>query len=706
MENNTIISLCCVGNKNDKTTELCRFADYIDGRFVPYAYDYNRDFFGEERDLIIGMNYDILAEVGEIGVFEWFSYMNSDNQWRTSVKRNNEIPWYEVMNLDYVETPAMLIQKLKNGIRFETPFDGKHDLVLVSRKDSAGLNAVYLRKGRLKVRDGIVSLNEDVLKVPLGIVDLRTATGSCQCRRSKYDQRRYLRALDGFVTKKSFIVKEPVEVVKDIIQGNIGYFDSDVLTRREKQLLRSVIARVTEPTIVDLVCDRLDCTVDEAHEYINQYIEAAKLKLDKQTALSIIEKLVESDVDAVLEMKKVVRDEWISENEALVAEKKKEIEHYTDMLHTAEEAAKKETERVRQAVQQEESRWSKLSKENQDLTESVEGLKKLKEELEQEIQDRLSSAKDSLAGSMLDRALMMPVPQIPQSVVSEVKAPKAFTVSFREEETEKVSVYDCHDVAQTDWNRICGDEDMSSGLALIALAAFACNRPMLVAGEGSETIADMLSVSVCGHMPLKLHIRDEADLEDLAVEVEAQDHRIICVINGLESGYAVARELMNRLPDARFIFTAMHCESLAMEPESLFQAFFPVLTDYFYNGRHVQELPTMDCSEELLKLQNSDQEKKAFKAAKKIVGKWLKDGFFPPMLKASCARLIASMILLSDELDVGDTVLHTAELELVLTPWLKCLRKTELLQKILEEDNVLDEYKKKDLLSYIGADGM
>ena len=68
MENNTIISLCYVGNKNDKTTELCRFADYIDGRFVPYAYDYNRDFYGEERDLIIGMSYDVLADVGEIGV--------------------------------------------------------------------------------------------------------------------------------------------------------------------------------------------------------------------------------------------------------------------------------------------------------------------------------------------------------------------------------------------------------------------------------------------------------------------------------------------------------------------------------------------------------------------------------------------------------------------------------------------------------------
>ncbi len=706
MENNTIISLCMVGNKNDKTTELCRFADYIKGRFVPYTYNYNQDFFAEERDLLIGMNYDILADSEEIGVFEWFTYKSSDNQWRTSVKRNQEIPWCEVLHLDYVENPAMLIQMLKNGIKLETPFDGMHDLILVSRKDTAGMNAILLQKGMLKIWDSTVSLKEDVLKVPMGTVDLRAATASCQCRRSKYDKRRYLRASDGFVLKQRLLVKEPVEVVKDILQGNIRYFESDVLSRREKQLLRSVITRVTEPTIVDMVCSRLECTVEQAHSYINQYIQAARIKLDRQTALSIIEKLVESDVDAVLEMKNAVKEEWLSENKAIVAEKKKEIEHYNNILNTASEAAKKETERIKQATKQEESKQSRLAKENEELEKSVNDLIKLKEELEQEIQNRLNRARNDLAGTMLDHVLRMPATEAPPLVIPEMKAPKSFTVSFREEETEEAGIYDCHEVMQTDWNRICGDRDLSAGLSLIALAAFACNWPILVAGEGAELIADLLSVSICGHVPLKLRIRDEADLESLAEAVAAQNHRIICVINGLESGYLPARELMERFRDSRFIFTAMHGESLAMEPESLFSAFFPILTDYFYNGRIVQNLPTLDCCAELLKLENSEKEKQAFREAKKIVGKWLKDEFFAPLLKIRCARLVASMIILAKELDVGDRALRTFELELVLTPWLKCLRRTELLQRILESDTVIDAKKKNDLINYIGMGGM
>lgn len=707
MADNTIISLCYVSDKNDKTTRMCRVADYINGRFVPYAYDTSRDFYGEERDILIGQNYDVLAEIGEVAVFNWYPYMSGDNQWWTNVKRNNEIPWSEVVVLISIDSPKKLIASLKNGIQLESPFDGKHDLILVSRLDySSGCNAVLAPKGTLKCKDNLIRLNEDVLKLPIGSIDVRNATGTCQCRYSPSNTRRFLRETEGFVEKKQFLVKEPIEVVKDIIQGNITYFDSDVLSRREKQLLRSVVARVNEPTIIDLVCDKLGCGVHEAHNYINQYIEAAKFKLDKQSALSIIEKLIESDVDAVVEMKKAVKEEWIAENEALVAEKKKEIEHYTEVLHTAKDAAEKEKARVQQAVQSEENKQKRLTKENEELTESVTNLKKLKEDLETEIQGRLSRAKDNLAGSMLDRALMMPVAQAQQPIASEVKVPKAYTVSFQDEETEATSVYDCHDVAQTSWNRVCGDKEMASGLALLALAIFACNSAAIVAGEGAESIADLLSVSVCGHMPLKLHINDGADVDALAEEVESQDHQIICVINGLESGYAVARNLMERFHDSRFIITAIHGESLVMEPESLFTTFFPVLTDYFYNGRHVLELPTLDCTEELLIMEDSEQEKQAFKEAKRIVGKWLKEEFFPPLLKIRFARLIASMIMLTKELDLSDSELHTAELELVLTPWLKCLRKTDLLQRILEDDGVLDAYKKKDLINYIGMGGM
>ena len=700
MQDKVITSLCYVDSKNDKTARLCRIADYENGRFNPYSYHPDQDFFGEERDLLYGQNYEVLAEQGEIAVFDWYSFLNSDNQWRTKVKRNNSIAWCEVLTKMQYDSPYAIIERMKKeGITVASNYDGKRDLVIVTMIDLTGSNAVYLKKENVKLQNTKLYLADNVTKLPVGTVEVTRATDCCQCRYLKTDQR-YLHSLEGFKEKKQKNVKQPIEIVRDIIQGNVGYFESEVLSRREKQMLKGIIARVTEPTIVDLVCSKMDCTVQEANEYINQYIDAAKLKMDKETALSVIQKLVESDVDAVLEMKKVVKEEWLTENEALITEKKKEIAQYNEMLKTTEEEAKKERTRVHQGIQTEEGKLKKLKAQNDELTESIESLKGLKTDLEQEIQERLANAKNNLAGSMLDQALLSPV--VPQQAVS---VTKTFTVHYQEMETEKASIYDCNDVAVVDWKRVCGDEDMSAGLALIALATFACNRSILVAGEGAETIADMLCVSACGHKPLKLHIRDDADLDELISEVEVREHKVVCVLNGLESGYTAGRELMEHFRDSRFIFTAMHWESLTMEPESLFSAFFPILTDYFYNGRHVQELSTLDCSEELLKLEDSENEKKAFKAAKRSVGKWLKNDFFPPILKVRCAKLIASMKMLADELDLSDSVLHTAEVELVLTPWLKCLRKSELIYEILEEDTLLDTDKKRDLTNYVGMGG-
>ena len=705
MENKFITSLCYVHNKNDKTTVLCRFADYKDGTFVPFVYNSNQDFYGDDRDLLYGQNYEVLANEGEIAVFDWYAYLNSDNQWRTYVKRNNDISWCEVQNLVQYDSPVKIATEIKSGLSLPYKYSGNHDLILVSKTDSKGLNAIFLKMGNTKIKDNLLYFSDSAIKIPVGTIDIWATTGTCQCRYLQTEQK-FLKWNGGFTPKMQYKAKKPDEVVRDIIQGNLGYFDIEVLSRREKQVLRSVLSRITEPTIVDLVCDKLKCSVQEAHQYIDQFIETANLKMEKQTALSVIEKLVESDVEAVLEMKKVVKEQWISENQTIIEEKKKEIQYYTEVLQTAKNTAEDEKKRVQQSVQAEEKKLNKTKKDNEELSKIVNDLKKLKDDLEKEIQERINHARTNLAGSLLDQALLISTAQPHQTLANEGKRIKTFSLKSEIEETEKAAVLDCHDIAVTDWTRVCGNEDMSSGLALLSLATFACNRSILVAGEGAETIADMLSVTVCGHKPLKLRISNDADPDDLATDIEKHDHQIICVINGIESGYMIMRTLMERFRSSRFIVTTLHEESLAMEPESLYTTFFPVLTDYFYNGRHVQQLTTLDCSDGLLTMEGSEEEKRSFRDAKRIVGKWLKDEYFPPLFMVRCAKLIASMMYLSKELDLSEKILRTAEFEFVLMPWLKCMRRKELFQRILEDERALDNEKKLDLTRYLGMDGI
>ena len=51
-----IVSLCYVSKRGDKSTELCRIADWVDGNFEPYTYNTNTNFYDTERDLIYGLS--------------------------------------------------------------------------------------------------------------------------------------------------------------------------------------------------------------------------------------------------------------------------------------------------------------------------------------------------------------------------------------------------------------------------------------------------------------------------------------------------------------------------------------------------------------------------------------------------------------------------------------------------------------------------
>ena len=135
--------------------------------------------------------------------------MGAGNQWWTSVKRNNEITWTEtVVRIGFV-SPMKLIEALKDGIKLETLFDGNHDLILVSNRDyDSGCNAVLAPKGALRCKDDLIFLSDDAIKLPVGAIEVRYATGSCQCRYSPSDKRRYLKKTEGFSEKKQLFVRD------------------------------------------------------------------------------------------------------------------------------------------------------------------------------------------------------------------------------------------------------------------------------------------------------------------------------------------------------------------------------------------------------------------------------------------------------------------------------------------------------------------
>ena len=116
MYSDNVVSLCYISSQNDKTTQLCRIADYHNGGFESYTYDSTYDFRGTERDLLYGQTRDISGSVGTIAVYDWSAYQDTlTNEWRTST-HESEVSWIEIVST-FKDSPEQLVEMIKSGIK-------------------------------------------------------------------------------------------------------------------------------------------------------------------------------------------------------------------------------------------------------------------------------------------------------------------------------------------------------------------------------------------------------------------------------------------------------------------------------------------------------------------------------------------------------------------------------------------------------------
>ena len=682
-----IISLCYVSSKGDKTTELCRIADYIDGAFVPYYFEPGNEFYAENRDLLYGSTAFLQVEEGSISVFEWSTYLTAQNKWFTDTSRSEQ-SWCEVIPTKY-GTVDDLISALKSGLSMNGGYDRSHDLILCCRASGNQSDGLYITKSDAFCRDGKLYVNDEVISLSQVRLDLRYAVGDCKCRSSKYDTRKYLAREDGCRVVGRAELKAKDEIIGEIIRQNIT---KDGLARKERQAARSALEKLDMPSVVEVIADRLQCSKDLAAKLAEEYVAGAHMRLDSASSQRLIELLIENDTESVQRMRAAVQQQWDeTQQEQIKAAQQRQAE-----ATAAFEAIRKQIADAEMALQKTQERQAEAeSKAGEALL--------LQEQIEAEIQKRLEGFKTDYASFLVENAVIASA-AVPIQQSGTGKVSTGWTIVLPENATHEGSLEENIDVAFENWGEICANQEMARGLTLLSFAAYAKRQPLLLVGEGAIPVSDLISSSICGQPAIKIHTTGEPQVfQNVIVEIEKKPGAIICLINGLKNGYDRLRMLMQMCPHRMFVITEMHAESLTMEPTSLFTALFPVFCDYFYTGKQIEELPTYDCSNELHSKANQ-LETRSIKQAKVTVSQWLSDGFYPPVVRERCSILFAMMNLLAQMpgMSVNNNV--ALAIEFLFVPLLKCMRKEESLRAHIEESNVLDGDRKSTLISFIGAE--
>ena len=682
-----IISLCYVSSKADKTTELCRIADYIDGAFVPYYFEPGNEFYAENRDLLYGSTAFLQVEEGSIAVFEWSTYLTAQNKWFTDTSRSEQ-SWCEVIPTKH-GTVDDLISALKAGLSMNGGSDRSHDLILCCRASGNQSDGLYIAKSDAFCRDGKLFLNDGVVSLSQVRLDLRYAVGDCKCRSSKYDTRKYLAREDGCRVVGRAELKTKDEIIGEIIRQNIT---KDGLARKERQAARSALEKLDMPSIVEVIANRLQCSKDQAAKLAEEYVAGARMRLDSASSQHLIELLIENDAESVQRMRAAVQQQWDeTQQEQIKAAQQRQAE------------ATAAIDAIRKQIADAETTLQKTQERQAEAESKAEEALLLQEQIEAEIQKRLEGFKNDYASVLVENAVIASaaVP-IQQSGTGNVST--GWTIVLPENATHEGSLEENIDVAVENWGEICANQEMARGLTLLSFAAYAKRQPLLLVGEGAIPVSDLISSSICGQPAIKIRTTGEPqDFQNVIVEIEKKPEAVICLINGLKNGYDQLRTLMQMCPHRMFVVTEMHAESLTMEPTSLFTALFPVFCDFFYTGKQVEELPTYDCSNELHTKANQ-LEARSIKQAKVTVSQWLSDGFYPPVVRERCSILFAMMNLLSQMLGMNANNVVALAVEFLFVPLLKCMRKEESLRAHIEESTVLDGDRKSTLISFIGAE--
>ena len=678
--NETVVSLCYVSSRRDRSVELCRIADYIDGVLVPYNHDRDSDFSGNNRDLIYASANEIRDEQGYISVYEWSAYLDENHSWRTRTVASN-VPWIEVVQLKCITSDSMLSQ-LKRGWVADNGFDGKHDVIFCSTSfSSSSVIAIYVPSYAFECVSGKWYISDAVSSLECGRIDFRSDTSSCACRYSRADGRRFLRRIDAWKPNSKLLIKNIDEIITGIVQSTISGMR---LSRKERQLVRNALDSLDHNYVIEIIMQKLECPEEEAQKHLHDFLASRSYRLDHDEAVDIMEKLIAIDSGYVSMLREKVKEDWEREQAVILQEALKKVEDKRKALHSIEEKMQIETAKIEEAKQKQ-----------QKIQLEVEEATKLKNDVEQQIAERLQKIRDDRAAALVDSAFLQAAVQPASATVSVEKStelPSCITMDFdgsKEERQLREAVPEILDACA----EICGDDQEAyEEMTIFLLAAYACNQPLLLVGETALEVADLYAVSATGHNCIKVHASDNhLPVDSLVIQIQGYPTACVCIVDGLEKGYDMARELMRRLPDTRFVLTANHVESLLMEPESLYSTFIPVATDLFCESTRVETWPSMSCFNALSQLLEKAQKSKNIRGIRAKQKRWFGNGFVSPLMKNRYAVLQSCIQTLSGEMGFGSATAERASRMYLFLTRMRIQRNTEELKALLEDGITLSE---------------
>ena len=572
MDNDNILSLCVSVIINSGQARLLRIADLEHDELIPYNIDYAVQRGGTNVDLIFHPDISITAE-GTISFWEWYS---PDGVRQLSYHcKDTKVSWIEHIRLDSVSSAEELRVALFNDIGAELTLD--HDYLIEFSNNSYNISrCVYcksddfiLRNNKYILRDNLYLL--DYFEISYSdIHDIRT-------NHIPKMNKRYYGYLGLPQKSGSLLVRSPADTVKQAIQKRIQRC-TEGFSKADKKTISDFVRNLTTESIVKHIADECRCTIEDAHEYIVEFITVCERYFaDDDIASSVLLHLIEYNSEIGKKYQEEVQEEWERQNAERIACAKAEEKRVTDRIEMECQKADSELSATKNRLDDLLLECEEYEKLKLDIETNANELQKeydynlsVADGIAKQVRDKIAAAKSDLSAFFAEYTLFAGERSFTSTQItgsSDVVVGNLITEA-PEIITDVNELLDC---LKENLNAVGVDKLHCSALGAYLLAAYFARVPLTIAGYGAEAIINAVSATLCNKEADKIYAVTGSLI------VENMDSDIVAVYNG----FCSMGNILSSAKSSYFYFVSQTSEELMLEPRSSYNYALPIFTEYF-----------------------------------------------------------------------------------------------------------------------------
>lgn len=575
---NEIVSLCGVVSDYNGRKWLMRYADLShNGHFHIFRKNEDASPYFANRDKLFYK--DGPSNDYSYSIWNWSAIPNENDSTKDYIisRYNMELDAIEVITITDVSNLDELVHLIQDGIKCQAhsrrvmfsfySSKGQYIGILCHSNEFSTINGKVTFAESCSVLPVYEFTNGDILHLDNGLS--------------------FYRSVFAGIPDKLYQVKSHLEIVRDIVLSSLSWtaYKARGATRAEYRTFKEFLRAIPVGDVMGRIETECRCSASAAKELLNQFLHVAWKYIDGSSLEDrIILSAISASADLQEKTKSLIRADWEAENMRLLAKAKSRLDSLGADLNA-----------VTASLAEEQKALKKAKAEDERLSCAIAEKKKMAEDVEKAVAQKIQKARENAASFIADMAFVSGQ----QVMITASTPPAAVEASFEPVITpyhafpalENLDDLEAHhswaDVMNTvalELGEAGVTDQYRSGLAAFLCAAYIEKQPIFLVGSNAIDIMQAFSAAVTGHQYGVLCC--EGNYTQQVIEKIGGDGENIVIINNLLAG-----GWMNRLPEIIsrkeifYVATHPYAEDIQVEPKSLYGLMLPLFTDFFVNEK-------------------------------------------------------------------------------------------------------------------------